>query len=59
MVEKHPNGSTLVTVIRNWMELEDQEWRTLESVVIVGIVKTGRICMPSVLVDISEERDKN
>lgn len=48
MVEKHPIGNTLVTVIRDWMELEDQEWRTLESVIIVGIVKAGRIYMLSV-----------
>jgi len=25
MVEKHPNGNTLVTIIRDEMELEDQE----------------------------------
>lgn len=39
------------------MELEDQEWKTLESVVIVGSENWENL-YASVLVDISEERDK-
>lgn len=57
MVGKHPNGNILVTVIEDWMELEDQEWKTLESVKIVGVLEAGRIDMllERMLVDISDE----
>lgn len=33
---EQPNGNVLVTVIKDWMELEHEEWRNLESVKIVG-----------------------
>lgn len=61
MVGKCPNGNILVTVIEDWMELEDQEWKTLESVKIVGVLGAGRIDMllECMLVDVSDERDEN
>lgn len=36
VVGKHPNGNVVVTVIEDQMEPEDQEWRNLEPVKIVG-----------------------
>lgn len=36
VVGKHPNGSVVVTVIEDYVESEDQEWRSLEPVKIVG-----------------------